>query len=164
MAGAPKPRTPHAPSGLEAQDADPPHTQVHASSVTVNGRALLILGASGSGKSSLALTLMAHGATLLADDRTDLTRDESGLIASCPAAIAGQIEARGVGILAATASAPAPVYVAIDLDQTESARLPEGRVTSFLGVKIPRLHKVETDHFAAALLQYLKAGKARTTP
>ena len=40
---------------------------LHASCVAVAGRAVLITGPSGSGKSSLALTLLAHGAALVAD-------------------------------------------------------------------------------------------------
>ena len=68
------------------------------------GAALLILGASGRGKSALALGLMAAGATLVADDRTHLhARRRRQLVASAPAAIAGLIEARGIGILKAEA-------------------------------------------------------------
>jgi len=44
-------------------------TTIHASCVAVDGKGLLITGASGSGKSALALQLMAFGAHLIADDR-----------------------------------------------------------------------------------------------
>lgn len=41
---------------------------VHASSVVVGGRAILITGPRGAGKSALAAALAGHGASLLADD------------------------------------------------------------------------------------------------
>ncbi|HGG65172.1 MAG TPA: serine kinase, partial [Rhodobacteraceae bacterium] len=69
---------------------------VHASSVAVDGKAVLVVGPSGSGKSALCLQLMALGATLVADDRTELISSESGLIARAPETIDGMIEARGV--------------------------------------------------------------------
>ena len=81
---------------------------VHASCVAWKGRGLLIGGPVGSGKSSLALQLMAFGADLIADDRTALSADRDGPPVAAPVApIAGLIEARGVGILPADAGAPA---------------------------------------------------------
>ena len=43
---------------------------IHASSVMVDGRVVLIAGRSGSGKSDLALRLIDRGALLVADDYT----------------------------------------------------------------------------------------------
>lgn len=43
-------------------------TCLHGSVVAVNGRALVILGASGAGKSTTALACIRHGATLVSDD------------------------------------------------------------------------------------------------
>ena len=74
---------------------------VAASCVAVEGRAALILGASGRGKSTLALTLMAMGATLVSDDGVVLRRAPDGLTASAPPALAGLVEARGIGLLRA---------------------------------------------------------------
>ena len=45
---------------------------IHASCVAIDGRALLIEGASGDGKSDLALRLIDRGATLVSDDYTCL--------------------------------------------------------------------------------------------
>ena len=61
----------------EFSETVPSHgeTIVHASCVARDGRAVLIRGASGSGKSGLALQLMALGAGLVADDRTRLWRE-----------------------------------------------------------------------------------------
>jgi len=86
----------------------PDHTTLHASCVALQDKGLLILGPSGSGKSALALQLMALGAVLVADDYTDLVRCDDRVIARCPAALRGLIEARGIGILRADTVAQAP--------------------------------------------------------
>jgi HPr kinase/phosphorylase len=130
--------------------------------VALGQRGLLILGPSGAGKSALALHLMALGATLVADDRTILTRHGDTLIATCPPAIRGMVEARGIGILRATPLDAAPLVAAVDLGQSEPDRLPNIRSTILLGISLPLLHKVETGYFAAAVLQYLKEGLAQT--
>jgi HPr kinase/phosphorylase len=133
---------------------------LHATTVAVAGRGLLILGPSGSGKSALALDLMALGACLVADDRTIVTRAGDTLVATCPPAIRGLIEARGIGILNATPCDSAPLALAVDLGHTETERLPPPRKIDLLDRPLPLLHKVATGYFAAGLLQYLKAGLA----
>lgn len=130
-------------------------TTLHASCVARHGRAVLIRGASGSGKSGLALQLMALGADLVADDRTRLWRDGAHLMADAPATIRGRIEAREVGILTAPAAGPAPVALVVDMDETESDRLPETRSVTILGADIPLARKSELAHFPAAILTYL---------
>ena len=52
--------------------------QIHASAVALDGRALLIVGPSGSGKSALALRMMAHGATLVSDDLVEIRAGAPG--------------------------------------------------------------------------------------
>ncbi|WP_212523721.1 HPr kinase/phosphatase C-terminal domain-containing protein [Actibacterium sp. MT2.3-13A] len=133
---------------------------LHASCVALSGRGVLILGASGAGKSALALELMARGAALVADDRTCLRAGPGGLVASAPASIAGLIEARGVGILRADAVPQAEVVLAVDLDRVEAERLPPPREIRLLDRKVSLLHKVENAHFPAAILQYLKRGRS----
>lgn len=137
----------------------PDRTILHACCVAHAGRAVLISGASGAGKSALALQLMALGAGLVADDRTCLDARDGVLIASAPAAIRGMIEARGIGLLRAESVAHAPVRLAVDLDRAETERLPPERHTEILRCRIPLLHKVEHAHFPAAILQYLKGGR-----
>ncbi|MGP9804798.1 HPr kinase/phosphorylase [Paracoccus sp. NSM] len=132
--------------------------QLHASTVALQGRGLIILGPSGSGKSSLALELMAVGAVLVADDRTDLRAEAGRLIASAPAGIAGRIEARGLGILAAEA-APAAVTLACDLGAAEDMRLPQWRHAEWLGVRVPLVLGPYRPHLCAALRQMLLAGR-----
>lgn len=72
---------------------------LHASCIAIHGRAVLIEGPSGSGKSDLALRLIDRGAQLVADDYTILTREGGALKASSPPTIAGRIEVRAIGIV-----------------------------------------------------------------
>ena len=133
---------------------------LHATTVAHQGRAILITGASGSGKSALALALMARGCHLIADDRTILTTTATGLTASCPPAIRGLIEARGLGILHATPAPPAPVALAIDLDRTEAERLPPRRSVTYLKRAVPMILGSQNSHFDAAILHYMAAGRS----
>ncbi len=119
---------------------------------------MLITGASGAGKSSLALALMGFGAALVSDDRTQLIGDAGGVWASAPQTISGMIEARGFGILNALPCAKARVALIVDLDLLETERLPEHKARMLLGHEIPHVHKVDSPAFSAAILQYLKAG------
>lgn len=131
----------------------------HASCVACGKRAVLILGPSGSGKSELALRLMAYGCTLVADDQTELWEQEGQLLARSPSEISGKIEARGVGILNADHADEAVVVLVVDLTRTEKDRLPVDRTTEILGCKLPSSHKSEIGYFPEAILQYLKAGR-----
>ena len=132
---------------------------LHASCVALDGRGVLILGRSGSGKSTLALQLMALGADLVADDRTEVTREGDALIARCPSALVGLIEARGVGILRATTVEAANLALAVDLDATETVRLPPLRHFTVLGTALDLVLGQQGGHFPAVILHYLKAGR-----
>lgn len=135
-------------------------TQLHATTVAVEGRGLLILGPSGSGKSSLALQLMAVGAVLVADDRTDVAVEGGRLIARVPQALRGRIEARGVGILNAPVSGPVPLALAVDLGRAEDQRLPPFRSHSVAGMSLPLVLGPYHPHLYAALRQLLLTGRA----
>lgn len=134
---------------------------LHANCVAIDAFGVLIIGASGAGKSALSLQLMAFGAELVSDDRTHLHLINGLVHASVPAQIAGLIEARGIGILHAKPRSSAIVGVVIDLDQVEEDRLPEPYSHRLLGRDVPCLHKVEAPHFPAAILQYVRE-QART--
>ena len=86
------PMTPRAGPRLSAET-------VHASTVAVDGRAVLITGPSGSGKSDLALRLLDRGFILVSDDQTIVKKDGDRLLASAPPNIAGKLEVRGIGIV-----------------------------------------------------------------
>jgi len=131
---------------------------IHATTVALGGRALALRGASGSGKSALALQLVALGAELVADDRTLLTVRDGRLLAAAPAPIKGLIEARGVGILGLPAATDVPLVCVVDLDRTAVERLPQPEVCDIAGVTIPLLRKVDAPHFAASLFSILHNG------
>ena len=142
---------------MTAPDAD--LTILHASTVAIAGRGLLILGASGAGKSALALSLIALGAMLVADDRTIVTRRGATLFATCPPALTGMIEARGLGLLASPAAGETRLHLAVDLDRPETDRLPPRRSVSVLGLPLDLVLRSQGYHFPAAVLCYLKGGR-----
>jgi serine kinase of HPr protein (carbohydrate metabolism regulator) len=111
---------------------------VHASTVAIGGRGVMLEGPSGAGKSDLALRLIDRGAVLVSDDYTVLTRFGDTLVASAPATIAGRIEVRGVGILPIANVAQVPVALLVRLG-AEVDRLPEPVTRSIAGVPIPEV-------------------------
>jgi serine kinase of HPr protein (carbohydrate metabolism regulator) len=111
---------------------------VHASAVAIGGRAVLLGGRSGHGKSDLAMRLIDRGAVLISDDYTFLRRVEGKAVASAPATIAGKIEMRGVGLIEDMETVQeVPVALYVDLDKAPE-RLPEpGGAMMLAGVSIP---------------------------
>jgi HPr kinase/phosphorylase len=134
-------------------------TNIHASCIAVDGKGLLILGDSGSGKSSLALALMAFGAELVSDDRVLLSLEDEKIKAQAPTAISGMIEARGVGILNSSYLPHVYINVVVNMQKTERMRLPEKKSFDILGVSIPCYHRSDNPSFPAAILQLLKSGR-----
>ena len=86
-----------------------------ASCVSISGRAVLIEGPPGSGKSSLVLALVDRGAELVGDDAVALQTRAGRLWAGPPPNIAGKLEIRNVGIIELPA-VEAPVALAVRLD------------------------------------------------
>ena len=111
---------------------------VHASTVAIDGRAVLISGPSGSGKSDLALRLLDRGFSLVSDDRTMVKRDGDRLIASAPPNIAGKLEIRGIGIVDMDTVSEVPVALLVELT-SDIQRLPDDddRERPILGVRLP---------------------------
>ena len=112
--------------------------EIHAGCVAIGGRGVLIAGASGRGKSDLALRLIDRGALLVSDDYTMLTVAGDRLIGSAPATIAGRIEIRGVGIVELPTSREIPIALYVDLDATPE-RLPEPGRIELRGIALPSL-------------------------
>lgn len=110
---------------------------VHASTVAQDGRAVLITGPSGSGKSDLTLRMLDRGFTLVSDDQTIVRRQDDRLIATAPASIAGKLEIRGVGIVEMDAVKDVPIALVVQLT-SEIERLPDDRrERPMLGVNLP---------------------------
>jgi len=123
-------------------------TTVHASTVLVGARAVLIRGPSAAGKSRLVLELIEAArsgsllfARLVADDRTFLEAANGRLLARPAEALAGLIEVRGIGLLRVACEPSAVVGLVIDLAAADASRLPEAdrRRTEICGILIPRL-------------------------
>ncbi len=132
---------------------------IHASCVEIDGRGVLIRGKSGSGKSALALQLLAFGGRLVADDQVVLTRT-TDLQATSPETLKGMIEARHFGILTTDTVDMAPVACVVDLDQEETERVPPKRLITLMGMDVALFYKVEGIHFAPAIVQFLRHGPA----
>lgn len=128
---------------------------LHATCVAVDGRAALIKGPSGSGKSALGLQLLALGAALVADDKTRVAAQNGALWATAPDTIAGMIEARGVGLLRMPHLDRAEVALMVDLSHHEPDRLPRPRHVTLQGIVVPVLYKVDAPYFPSAIRAYL---------
>jgi len=113
---------------------------MQASAVVISGRALLIEGPPGSGKSSLALALIDRGAGLIGDDAVTIIRSGNQLIVSPPPNIAGLIELRGIGLVRLPVAAPAPAALILTLGGPLTDRLPETLPhRTIAGLEVPAL-------------------------
>jgi serine kinase of HPr protein (carbohydrate metabolism regulator) len=122
---------------------------IHAGAVRVGRHGVLVLGAPGSGKSSLVLAFIedARGdAILVADDRVVVHPDHGdaghGLVARPPAALAGLIEVRGVGIVRRPWLPEAAIGLVVELRApADCPRLPgeADRSVAIKGIALPRL-------------------------
>jgi HPr kinase/phosphorylase len=109
------------------------HSQrrMHGSCVSRDGEAVLVVGPPGSGKSDLVLRLLSRGFELVADDQVDIANG----IASCPASLAGLLEARGLGIVRMPYRAQARLALIVELGG-RTDRLPMPRQHPELGLPI----------------------------
>ncbi len=133
------------PKGPEASPASP---FLHGTVAVIGACGVLIRGRSGSGKSSLCLSLVEECARLglfarlVADDRVAIIACGDRLVARPHAVIAGKVERRGQGILATPYETAAVIRLVVDLESRDkSPRLP-GRgdlTTTIQGLVCPRL-------------------------
>lgn len=136
--------------------AEPKATIIHATCVALGPHGALLRGVSGAGKSDLALRFLALPETalgtmlgraigpprLVADDYVSIRRGTaSELIASAPAAIAGCLEVRGIGIVMVPALPLVRLVLLVDLVVAGSVeRLPDPPpLADLLGVTLPLL-------------------------
>jgi HPr kinase/phosphorylase len=77
-----------------------PHCSMHGVFMDVLGMGVLISGASGLGKSELALELISRGHGLVADDVVDFARIAPDAVEGrCPQLLSNLLEVRGLGLL-----------------------------------------------------------------
>jgi len=113
--------------------------QLHATCIAIGGVGVLLRGPSGGGKSDLALRAIGAGAVLVADDRVDLAVQGGALVARPPAALAGLLEVRGIGIVRLPHAAEVGVGIVVDLvPAREIERLPAPQTIELIGFTVPR--------------------------
>jgi HPr kinase/phosphorylase len=125
---------------------------VHGTCIALGGRAVLLRGAPGSGKSDLALRFIstfgsvsgsdAPRASLVADDQVLLTREGDIIQARAPASIAGRMEVRGIGIVDVAHERATSLVLIVDLvTARDMPRLPPDPLPceDVRGVRLPVL-------------------------
>ncbi|MBL8629896.1 MAG: HPr kinase/phosphatase C-terminal domain-containing protein [Rhodospirillaceae bacterium] len=121
---------------------------LHATCISIGGMGILIRGASGSGKSDLALRLIDLGAELVSDDYCEITAENAKLMAAAPATIAGKLEIRGFGIVRLPHIEKVAVGLIVDLCKGhEIERLPETTTAVIENTAVPLL---KLDPFTAS--------------
>ncbi|MGZ5862240.1 MAG: HPr kinase/phosphorylase [Methyloceanibacter sp.] len=122
---------------------------IHGTCVALGRSAALLRGASGAGKSDLALRFLAlasdgdRAPTLIADDQVWIEEGTAGeLLASAPPTLASKIEVRGLGILETPHLAVGRLVLVVDLvSDAEVPRMPPDppETVTIAGVALPRL-------------------------
>lgn len=112
-------------------------TPRQASCVAIGGRAVLIEGPPGSGKSSLALALIDRGAVLVGDDAVVLSMKDARLYADAPPNIAGLLEVRNVGLLQFPTASEVPVALILRFDTNAPRFIEQAEQVGLLGAQLP---------------------------
>ena len=124
---------------------------IHATTVSLDGRGVILRGPSGSGKSDLAVRLINEGALLVADDQTVLFIEGDRLMAQPPTEIAGKMEVRGVGIVKMGPPVIVPVFLLIDMaDAADVPRMAEFSPVELVGQQVPQIHLAPFEMSATA--------------
>ena len=100
-------------------------------------KGVLIQGASGAGKSDLALRCLSAGFRLVADDRVVLWTTGGRLFGRAPDTLRGLIEARGLDVVAVEPLPFSEIVLCVRLDIPE--RIPDPATTPILGLEVPLL-------------------------
>jgi len=110
---------------------------LQATCVAVGGRGVLIEGAPGTGKSSLALALIDRGAVLVGDDGVLVEAEVGRVVASPHPNIAGKLEVRGVGIIDLPVAAAVPIALVIRLDEDAPRYVEAAETREIGGIAVP---------------------------
>ena len=133
-----------------------------ATCVAIAGRAIVIEGAPGSGKSALALALIDRGAVLIGDDGVSLTARGDQLYASPPPHIAGLLEVRNLGLLQFPTESDVRVCLVVTLDPDAPRFIEAAELTERAGASLPlvRVWPSETAPAQKAELALIRFGLA----
>jgi serine kinase of HPr protein (carbohydrate metabolism regulator) len=113
-------------------------TTLHGTAIAWHGRGVLLRGPSGSGKSDLALRLIAAGALLVADDQVLVSVADDALTVAPPPILSGLLEIRGVGLVRMPFLHAARLALVVDLGPPAAIeRLPDAATTAILGKAAP---------------------------
>lgn len=134
--------------------------RLHASAVALGELGVLIHGASGSGKSSLALELLSRGGRLIADDGVQVDTTGAVPFLERPDHATDLIESRGIGLLrAGPVCGRAELALVIDLDRSEPERLPPRRMVTAGRAARPLILGLGHPTLCAAVLHMLRHGR-----
>ena len=124
---------------------------MHATCVDINGSGVLIVGRSGSGKSSLAINLLALGSTLVADDQCELVKKNNRFRISKPVSLPNSIEIRGIGLVSVPMVVETSLDWVVNMDEAETQRMPDLQFTEIDGYRIPTIFGKNMDDFASRI-------------
>ena len=146
---------------MATRSSDMTTSTVHGTAIRLDGKGVLIQGASGSGKSRLALALLADAGcwplermddtrpsiepvnrptALIGDDQLALEKKESRLLARAPDSLAGLIEMRGIGLLTMPWCEAAPLDLVVELLPIDAIkRLPDPEEAAFGEISLPKV-------------------------
>lgn len=114
-------------------------TRLHATCVSRFGRGVLLRGASGAGKSSLALQLIGRGWMLVADDQVELVATDTALLARAPDKLRGWLEIYGLGLCPMPALMQTRIDLIVDLVDAPVERLPVAPADNLMGHMVSKL-------------------------
>jgi HPr kinase/phosphorylase len=138
-------------SGLPRAAPEAAHAWLHATCVQLDGVGVVLLGASGVGKSDLALRLIDAGALLVADDQVQVEASPTGLLGRPAETLAGLLEVRGLGILRLPYCRVSPLGLVVELDAASPVpRLPEPSTYPILGTELRHIRLDPRQASAAA--------------
>ena len=124
---------------------------MHATCVDINGSGVLIVGRSGSGKSSLAINLIALGSILVADDQCEIVKKNNKLCVFKPTSLPSSIEIRGIGLVSVPMVVETSLDWVVNMDEAEKERMPDLRFTEIDGCRIPTVFGKNMDDLASRI-------------
>ncbi len=140
-------------------------TNHHCTVVSLNGIGVMLTGASGSGKTSLAFSLIESmrpregRGLLVADDQTILVPENGVLLATAPPTIKGKAEVYGLGVVTMPSCDEVQIRIVAQLlPAMEIERLPNSSEISFAGIDIPRIDVPSNDDARATRMILAKLG------